>query len=202
MSRNRSILNRELILKTALDILDSLGLEALSMRTIANQLNVKAMSLYNHIKNKEDLLNGVVEIILSEVQYSENTADWKTNLRSIACSFHAVLIRHPNAISIIATHSPVTDNGMKNVENMLWILKEANIKGVSIFSLIHILLAYVIGHASMSVVDSQSMNHCDIPSSMIDLAAWPNHADVAQDYFKRDISREFIYGLDLLLHNL
>lgn len=202
-NRNRCILNRELILKTALDILDNSGIESLSMREIANKLGVKAMSLYNHIKNKEDLLTGIVEIILSEVQYPELMADWKDNVRSISCSFHAALLRHPHAIFIVSTHSPITENGITHVEKMLSILNEANITGISVFSLLHILLAYVIGHAAMSVAKSQNTTQHDMPDACsVKLSTLPNLANAVQESSSRDIEREFLYGLDLMLKNL
>lgn len=198
MSRNRSVLNREVILKTALNIIDESGMDALSMRTVAKRLNVEAMSLYNHIENKEDLLNGIVEMILGEVEYPECSSDWKAYLKSTACSFHDVLLRHPNALPIISTHSPVTVKGLAQVEKILLVLKEAGITGISAFSLMHIVIAYIIGHAGMSITGTKDNK---VPEQ-IDLSAFPNILEVSQSLSQRDINEEFLYGLELLLNNL
>lgn len=205
MSRNHSILNREIILKTALAILDESGLDALSMRTLAKQLNVKAMSLYNHIKNKEDLLNGIVEIILNEIEFSENTSDWKTNLRSIACSFYDALLRHPNVLPIISTHSPVSVRGLEQTEKFLSVLKDANITELSAFSLMHIIVAYIIGHASMSLTDRQGVDDYNEQQPLygqIDLRIFPNVLEASRILSQRNVNEEFVYGLNLLLDHL
>lgn len=198
MNRNRSILNREVILKTALNVIDESGIDALSMRTVAKKLNVEAMSLYNHIENKEDLLNGIVEMILDEVEYPEHSSGWKVYLKSAACSFHDVLLRHPNALPVISTHSPVTLKGLVQVEKILSVLKEAGITGVSAFSLMHIVIAYIIGHAGMSVTGTKDNE----APKQIDLSTFPNLLEVSQSLSQRDTDEEFLYGLDLILNNL
>lgn len=205
MNPNHIALSREIILKTALTILDESGIDALSMRTLAKCLNVKAMSLYNHIKNKEDLLNGVVEIILQEVRISECTSDWKTDLRSIACSFHDALLRHPNAIPIVSTHSPVTAKGLEQAEKILSILNGVSTKGLCAFSLMHIIVAYIIGHAGMSVTSRQEkddQNKEQVYPEETNLKMFPNLLEAFHNLSGRDINEEFMYGLNLILDNL
>lgn len=205
MNSNHIALSRQIILKTALIILDESGIDALSMRTLAKRLNVKAMSLYNHIKNKEDLLNGVVEIILQEVRIPEPTSDWKTNLRSIACSFHDSLLRHPNAIPIIYTYSPVTVKGLKQTEKILSILNGISRTGLCAFSLMHIIVAYIIGHAGMSVSSRQEKNNQNeeqVYCEETNLKMFPNLLEAFHNLSYRNSNEEFMYGLNLILDNL
>lgn len=205
MNTNHIALSREIILKTALILLDESGIDALSMRTLAKRLNVKAMSLYNHIKNKEDLLDGVVEIILQEVRIPEPTSDWKTNLRSIACSFHDALLRHPNAIPIISTHSPVTARGLEQTEKILSILNGISRTELSAFSLMHIIVAYIIGHAGMSVTSRQEKNNQNeekVYGEETNLKMFPNLLEAFHNLSYRNINEEFMYGLNLILDNL
>lgn len=200
----RSPINREQIALTALYVLDCEGQYALSMRTVAKYLNVKAMSLYNHVLSKEDLLYGIVEAILNEVQYPAHSIDWKDALRQTACSFHDILLRHPNAIPIVATHSPITENGMKHVSRLLEMVKKADCSAISAFSLIHILLAYVIGHASMCASELRivASDDSNVSNAVPSQAAVREQAAASQDFPVRDVRFEFCYGLDLLLGNL
>jgi AcrR family transcriptional regulator len=94
-------LSEERILKEALRQADLIGVEAVSMRKVAQALGVEAMSLYNHIANKEQMLNGMVELVMSEI-YSPNTSgDWKSELRKRGVSFHLALLKHPWAAPLM-----------------------------------------------------------------------------------------------------
>jgi AcrR family transcriptional regulator len=88
-------LSRERVLLAALRLADAEGLEALSMRNLAQELGVKAMSLYNHVKNKDDLIDGIVDIVVGEIEVPDFKLDWKTAMRRRAISAHEVLLRHP-----------------------------------------------------------------------------------------------------------
>ncbi|OKH24040.1 TetR family transcriptional regulator [Chroogloeocystis siderophila 5.2 s.c.1] len=76
-------------------IADEEGVESLSMRKLAQKLGVKAMSLYNHVTNKDDILCGIVDIVVSEIEVPSLETDWKTAMRRRAISAHEVLLRHP-----------------------------------------------------------------------------------------------------------
>jgi AcrR family transcriptional regulator len=88
-------LSRERVLDAALRMADREGIEALSMRKLAQELGVKAMSLYNHVTNKDDILDAIVDIVISEIEVPDLGLDWKTAMRQRAISAHAVLLRHP-----------------------------------------------------------------------------------------------------------
>src|SRR4028119_1439853 len=88
-------LSRERVLRAAVCLADEGGIESLSMRKLAQDLGVKAMSLYNHVANKDDLLDGIVDIVVSEIEVPNLGVDWKTAMRGRAMSAHEVLLRHP-----------------------------------------------------------------------------------------------------------
>lgn len=96
-------LSRDRILQAALTLADAEGLEALSMRNLAQALGVKAMSLYNHVANKDDIIDALVDLVVSEIDRPNQTGccwrdpalDWKTAMRLRALSAHEVLLRHP-----------------------------------------------------------------------------------------------------------
>ena len=94
-TQTRAPLSRERVLNQALQLADEAGIESLSMRKLAEALGVKAMSLYNHVKNKDDLIDGIVDIVASEIELPDVNADWILSLRRRANSAHDVLLRHP-----------------------------------------------------------------------------------------------------------
>lgn len=199
MNHRHSKLSREIIIKTAFALLDEYGEDEFSMRNIAQRLNVQAMSLYNYVKNKEDLLDGIVEIITCEVKIPQPSPNWKLDLRNAALSFYEILLRHPNVLPVISTHSPITEKGIEQVERLLLILKDTNMSGQEAFSLIHIIIAYVIGHAEISITNNQAPEVRDVE---FDLQKFPNVYNVYLGLNKRNCKDEFLYGFDLLLEGL
>src|SRR6266480_4817426 len=91
----RKPLSRERILDTALALVDEEGIEALSMRKLGQALGYEAMSLYNHVANKDDLLDGIVDRVLAETELPRAPGDWHAAVRASAISVHDALRRHP-----------------------------------------------------------------------------------------------------------
>ena len=97
----RAALSRDRVLEHAVRIADRDGISALSMRKIAQALRVEAMSLYNHVKNKDDILDGMVEIVVGEIEVPVAGGDWRVEMRKRATSAHAALMRHPWAAMLL-----------------------------------------------------------------------------------------------------
>ena len=116
------------MLRAAIDLADRDGIEALSMRKLGHELGVEAMSLYNHVANKDDLLGGIVDLVLSEIEMPSAGGDWKEALRQSAISAHDVLRRHPWACSLAM--SPPRDITIR-VQRMEWTLRQLREAGVS-----------------------------------------------------------------------
>ena len=96
-------LSRERVLRMALLLADTGDIEAMSMRKIAQALGVQAMSLYNHVANKDDILDGIVDLVIGEIEVPDLASDWKVAMRRRSVSAHEVLLRHPwSAIVIMA----------------------------------------------------------------------------------------------------
>jgi AcrR family transcriptional regulator len=104
-SEKRTPLNRERAIRTAVELADTKGLGALSMRNLAAQLRVVPMALYRHVANKEDLLDGMVEVVYGEVD-APTGMDWRATLRQRATSMREALRRHPWAVELMETSSP------------------------------------------------------------------------------------------------
>ena len=80
----RAPLTRERVLQVAITIADRAGVEGLSMRKVGQELGVEAMSLYNHVANKDDLLDGMLDVLVGEIELPESGSDWKAVLRERA----------------------------------------------------------------------------------------------------------------------
>ena len=101
MKRART-LTRDRVLRTALALADDQGLEALTMRALGDALGVQAMSLYNHVANKDAILDGIVDLVVSEMEVPSAADPWKDAMRKRCSSAHAVLLRHPWACGQLA----------------------------------------------------------------------------------------------------
>lgn len=102
-SPDRPNLSREQVLLAAIRLADEGGVAALAMRRVAQQVGVEAMSLYNHVANKDDLLDGIVDIVVGEIEPPEVGGDWQAALQKRARSAHEVLLRHPWATMLIVS---------------------------------------------------------------------------------------------------
>jgi AcrR family transcriptional regulator len=94
-------LSRERVLVAAVSLVDEAGLGSLTMRELGQRLGVEAMSLYNHVDNKDDILDGMVDLVVSEIDLPSDTADWKEAMRRRATSAQAVFTRHPWASGLV-----------------------------------------------------------------------------------------------------
>ena len=124
-SPKREALSRQRILQAALAIVDREGLDAISMRRVGQELGVEAMSLYNHVTNKADLLDGIFEAVLAELPPPRRTNTWSKALRGGARGLRAVLRAHPAVIPIFAARPAVTPASLVHVESALLTLRNA-----------------------------------------------------------------------------
>jgi AcrR family transcriptional regulator len=121
----RTPLDRARVLRAALQMADKGGIEALSMRKLAQALKVEAMSLYNHVAGKEDILDGLVELVASEIAVPAIDGAWKAAMRQRALSAHAVLMRHPWATMLFVSRVNIGPHMLRYVDATIGCLREA-----------------------------------------------------------------------------
>jgi AcrR family transcriptional regulator len=122
--KKRAPLTPDRVLEAALKLADSGGLDALSMRNIAQALKVEAMSLYNHVDGKERILDGLVERVLAELDWTPR-ADWKASMRERAFALHGALMRHPWATMLFVARLNIGPNMLRFVDQSIGCLREA-----------------------------------------------------------------------------
>jgi len=118
-------LSRERILLAAIDLADKDGIELLSMRKLAQEMGVKAMSLYNYVTNKDDILDSIVDIVVSEIESPKIGGDWRDAMRRRAISAHEMLLHHPWAAMALMSRMNVGPAMLKYVDMTLGCLCEA-----------------------------------------------------------------------------
>lgn len=106
---------------------DKQGLDALSMRRLATTLKVEAMSLYSHVANKDDVLDGMVDLVIGEITLPKPGGDWKAAMRARATSAHTVMLSHPWAPMLVVSRINVGPNMLHYIDATLGTLREAGL---------------------------------------------------------------------------
>jgi AcrR family transcriptional regulator len=138
-------LSRERVLRAAITLADEGGIEALCLRKLAKELGVEAMSLYNHVANKDEILDGIVGLVASEIDLPSDTADWKTAIRQSAISTRDVLLRHPWASSLWMSRQGGGSARLRRGEWVLRTLREAGLSKDLTYHAYHIVESHILG---------------------------------------------------------
>src|SRR6266699_7253525 len=124
-AKRRAALSRERILRAAIGLADRGGFELLSMRKLGDKLGVEAMSLYNHVRNKEDLLDGMVDVVFNEIDLPPGGVAWRTAMRQRATSLRQTLIRHPWANGLMESRATPGPANLRHHDAVLGSLRGA-----------------------------------------------------------------------------
>ena len=117
-------LTRERIIAAAVELVDASGLDALSMRKLGAALGVEAMSLYNHVDNKDDVLDGILDAVLREVPQPDPGLPWDERLRELAHGFRRVGLAHPGVLPMFNSRRIISAEGFAAIANIHAILRE------------------------------------------------------------------------------
>jgi len=145
-------ITRELVLAAALDIIDREGAEALSMRRLARALGRDPMILYRHAPNKAALLDGVAEMVLAQLTVDATDPDWAGQLRSVARSYRALALAHPDVVPLLVTRPLATPlalrphGTLRPLENVLELLTRTGFSGPDALHIYRALFGFLHGH--------------------------------------------------------
>ena len=205
--KSRLPLNRERVFQAAVALADERGVEALTMRALGEQLGIEAMSLYHHVSNKDELLDGMVEVVFSEIELPTTDVDWKTAMRRRAISTREALARHRWAVGLVQSRTSPGPANFRVVNAVLGCLREA---GFSVENAVHAysaLDAYIFGFALQ-----EKTLPVDTPAELAQAAEsmrrrfaaaeYPHIAETITERVTRsgyDFADEFEFGLDMML---
>ncbi|TMF13638.1 MAG: TetR/AcrR family transcriptional regulator [Chloroflexi bacterium] len=208
-AKRRAALTRERILRAAISLADRDGIESLSMRKLGHKLGVEAMSLYNHVRNKVDMLDGMVDVVFGEIDLPANGIDWRTAMRQRAISARQALSRHPWAIGLMesrATPGPAT---LRHHDAVLGSLRTA---GFSVDLAAHaysILDGYTYGFTLTELtLPFRNSEIAEVAGNIMEgfrPGDYPHLAEMAVDRAMKpgyNYGDEFEYGLDLILDGI
>jgi AcrR family transcriptional regulator len=206
----RSRLSRERVLHAAMAHADEGGLEALTMRKVAEELGVAPMALYRHVANRDDLVDGMIDIIFSEIELPAAGADWKTAMRDRAISVHDAMLRHRWAIGLLESRTNPGPANLRHHDAVIGCLRAAGFDMAMTAHAYSLVDSYIYGFAltKMNLPFETTTDIAEMAESMLEpfpVGAYPNLAAFITEHAMKqgyDYADEFDYGLDVLLDGL
>jgi AcrR family transcriptional regulator len=205
----RTQLTRQRVVAAAIELADRDGIESISMRKLAPELGVEAMSLYTHVRNKDDLLDGMADAVIGEIPISADGPDWKASLREMALAARGVVLRHPWAPQLIETRTAPGPAALQYINAVLGILRGAGFSVAQAHHALHILGSRLLGFARGLFDDSPDPEPDTATGFPEELAAaLPYVAEMALAVSHTgalgpcDDDAEFQFALDLILDGL
>ncbi len=208
-SVTRKPLSRARVLETAVALADGAGLEAFSMRALAQELGVVPMALYKHVANKDELLDGMVDIVFGEIELPSEDLDWRSAMRRRATSTRAALGRHGWAIGMMESRRPGPAN-LRNHDAVMGWLRKAGFSFAMAIHAYSLQDAYIYGFAlqerdtAFETADSAGEAARRRAATIGALEDYPHLAEIAAKLSESgyDNAVEFAWGLDLILDGL
>ena len=207
---HRAPLSRDRVLRAAVTRADQDGISSLSMRKLGEALGVEAMSLYNHVANKSDLLDGMIDIVFSEIDQPTGGDDWQAAMRRRAISARQVLRGHPWAIGLMESRTSPGAATLRHHDAVLGCLRRA---GFSVELTAHayaLLDSYIYGFALQEAslpfgTGEEAAQVAHQISAQFAAGQYPYLTEMAVEHILQpgyDFGDEFVIGLDLILDGL
>jgi AcrR family transcriptional regulator len=204
----RTPLSRERVLRAAVALADEGGIKALSMRKLAQALGVEAMSLYNHVANKDDVLDGIVELVAGEIDLVPDGGDWKADTRRRALSTYEALSRHRWAANLWMSGGAIGGARMRLSDSLLRGLREGGFSEDLIYHAYHVLQSHIMGYALYALsFDFDAAELKELAGRFLrDFPAdeFPDMAEHIKQHMEPREEHEgaFAFGLDLILDGI
>jgi AcrR family transcriptional regulator len=204
----RTPLSKERVLRAAIRLADEGGIESLSMRKLAKDVGVEAMSLYNHVANKDEILDGIVDVVAGEIELPIDAADWKTAVRRSAISARDVLLRHRWVSSLWMSRQSGGPAQLRRADWMLKTLREAGLSKNLTYHAFHILEAYILGvtfqHLSFPYRGEELASLATTFLQQLPAGQYPDLVEHVRQHLEPREGDEggFELGLDLILDGL
>ncbi len=211
-SGGRVPLNRERVLRAAVDVADAGGITSLTIRSLAEALEVKPMSVYHHVANKEEIIDGIVDLVFGEFDHPEPGGDWRAEMRRRALSVRSVLRVHPWAIPLLQSRTSPGAATLTHLNAVIGTLREG---GFSVELTAHayaLLDSYIYGfamsEASLPINGPETVAEVAEEMNMMELfstGAFPHLVEFSTEHIMKpgyDFGAEFEFGLDLVLEGL
>ena len=206
----RTPLTRQRVLRAAVALADRGGVGALSMRKLAQELGVEAMSLYHHVANKDDILDGIVDVVFGEIELPTGEAGWEAAMRRRAVSAREALRRHPWATGLMESRRSPGPANIRHHDAVLGVLRNAGFPVELAAHAYSLLDSYIYGFALQEAslpfhTPEETAEVAQEIMSAFPADQYPHLAEIATEHVLQpgyDYGNEFLYGLDLILDGL
>ena len=206
-AERRIPLRRDRVLRAAMALADAGGLETLTMRKLGQELEVGPMALYRHVANKDDMVDGIVDLVYAEMDLPPIGPDWKTAMRVRAISLRDALLRHRWAIGLMESRTNPGPANLQHHDAVIGTLRAGGFDMASVAHAYSLLDAYIYGFAltKMNLPFESTDDIVEMSQTMLQpfpLNAYPNLADFITEHAMKpgyDFADEFEYGLGLIL---
>lgn len=202
----REPVSRERALAKAVAIADAEGIGALTMRRLAQELGIEAMSLYHHVANKDDVLDGITDLVVGQIQVPPSGTPWRTAMRERAISAHEVLLAHPWAATLIMSRLIVGPGITRYLDATLGRLREGGFSIHGALDAWHALDSHIYGFTMQELqLPFDSADNAQVSADvlpMFDPAEFPYVVEVVTEISQSGRVEHFEFGLDLLLDGL
>ena len=208
-SVTRQRLSRERVLQAAIAHADAGGLEALTMRQLAEMLDVAPMALYRHVANKDDLIDAMIDVVFGEIGLPSGGADWRTAMRERALSLCDVLARHHWAVGLMESRRSPGPANLRHHDAVIGKLRAAGFDIPMAAHAYSLLDSYIYGFALTKMnLPFDPAGVADVAQSMLTpfpANEYPNLQEFITEHAMKpgyDYGNEFEYGLDLILDSI
>jgi AcrR family transcriptional regulator len=202
----RAPLSRERVLRAAVALADQGGIESLTMRRLGQELGVEAMSLYNHVANKDDILDGIVDLVLGDIDVPPAGTSWKTAMRQRALSAHEVLLAHPWGAMLITSRYNIGPGMTRYLDATLGRLREGGFSIEGALDAWNTLDSHLYGFTLQELnlpfeVEQAPQVSAEV-LTRLPVDEFPHVAEVITHVMRSGRVEDFTFGLDLILDGL
>lgn len=206
----RTPLTRERVLRGAVAIADARGLGSLTIRSLAQELGVKPMSVYHHVANKDEILDGIVDLVFSEIELPVIGGEWRSEMRRRASSARTVLRRHRWAIGLLESRTSPGPATLRHHDAVIGTLRAAGFAVETTAHAYALIDSYIYGFAlqEAALPFEGPETVADVAEPMIEqfpADEYPHLVEMATEYVLQpgyDFGDEFEFGLSLILDGL
>ncbi len=197
-------INKTMICKNAIALVGEEGLEKLNMRKLADRLNIKAASLYNHVKSKSELFDLIQGYLYSHMSDIKNNSDWKLHLTELAHNTRDGLLTNPNLVTLFATRPVITSTALSQCEKSLTILKNAGFSEAKILMIFRNMNVFILGHVLAEVGEPPNVekDYAEPSIKNIDIDDYPTLKKASSYKTNMNFDKGFKFGLNCMLSGL
>jgi AcrR family transcriptional regulator len=201
----RPTLTRDRIIETAVAYADEHGIDALSMRKLGAELDVEAMSLYNHVGNKDDIYDGMIDWVFASIPLPDRDTNWQESIRSIGVAGMDAFTTHSWVVSLLMVRGNFGPSALRFTDAVIGILTEAGFSDEDAHHAWQMVASHTMGYAFQAGANPTGMQqeHMDVEATLAALGDhFPNVARLAPLLAQCEYGSEYAFGLEIIIDGL